>query len=179
MALIPVVQSKDATGRVAEIYKEIEQAFGYHPNALTIYSVSPHLLQQWWDSVRLYMTHPSIPYVPLLATITLITSQDNRCDYCLHLNEVFLSEQGKIPLDLINATKKNPEDNSYLSPKDKALFLFAVNASRTPKDITSTDISKLKEFGWTDSEIFDIVHYAARNVATDIVFNTFKIDRDV
>jgi uncharacterized peroxidase-related enzyme len=178
MALVPMVDQQNAEGLVKDLYGQIEKAFGYVPNALKIYSVSPRLLQHWWDSVRMYMEHPTIPYVPLLATVSLITAQDNKCSYCLNLNEVFLMEQGKVSRELISQTEADPDANSYLTPKDKALFLFAVKASRTPQAIAKQDIDALKNIGWSDTEIFDIVHYAARNVATDIVFNTFKIDRD-
>ena len=177
MTLITLVEPESAIGRTAEIYEEINKAFGYLPNALKMYSGSTHLLEQWWNSVALYMHHPTIPYIPLLATITVIVSQDNKCDYCLGLNEAFLMQQGGITADQLAVTTRNPE-NVYLLEKDKAMFLFAIAATRTPKNITLTDISALKKLGWTESEIFDVVHYAARNVATDIVFNTFKIDRD-
>lgn len=32
--------------------------------------------------------------------------------------------------------------------------------------------------GWTDSDLIDAVAHGARNTAVDILFNTFKIERD-
>ena len=43
----------------------------------------------------------------------------------------------------------------------------------------AADIDSLKLLGWAESDILDAVVHGARNMAADIVFNTFKIDNDL
>jgi hypothetical protein len=40
------------------------------------------------------------------------------------------------------------------------------------------DLDTLQEMGWRDSDILDAVNHATRMLATDIIFNTFKIENN-
>jgi hypothetical protein len=41
---------------------------------------------------------------------------------------------------------------------------------------TSKDVKQLKAAGWSEQDIFDAVAHGARSVATNIIFDAFKID---
>ena len=41
-----------------------------------------------------------------------------------------------------------------------------------------TGINHPRALGWSDRDVFDAVNHGARNIAADILFNTFKIDND-
>ena len=73
--------------------------------------------------------------------------------------------------------KRNPAD-SALSDQDKAMLLFVLKATKTPKAVNTGDLDALRAMGWTDRDILDAVNHGARNVAVDILFNTFKIEND-
>jgi hypothetical protein len=71
----------------------------------------------------------------------------------------------------------NPAD-APLPDKDKAMLLFVLKATQTPKTVEKSDLDQLRALGWSDGDIMDAVYHGARNVAVDIVFNAFKIDND-
>lgn len=47
-----------------------------------------------------------------------------------------------------------------------------------PHAVGALDLETLRHMGWTDSDLIDAVAHGARNTAVDILFNTFKIERD-
>ena len=74
-------------------------------------------------------------------------------------------------------TMQNPASAPF-SEKDKALLLYVLDALIAPKKLDAGRIAALHELGWSDAEILEAVHHAAQNVAEDMVFNTFRIERD-
>lgn len=176
MALISIPSHENVEPQVAAIYGQIEEAMGRVPNALRLYSVSPGLLEQQWAQIGYYRQHPSLGF-HLLALIRMLVSQDNQCAYCVGFNEAMLIQVGGLDAELVAAIKQDP-DEAPLSGKDKALLRFVLRATRDPLSIRADDVDELRGLGWTDSEMLDAVQHGARNVAVDVVFNTFKIDRD-
>jgi alkylhydroperoxidase family enzyme len=88
-----------------------------------------------------------------------------------------LMHMANVTPEQIAATKRDPQE-APLPEKEKAMLLLVLKATRTPKLVGKADLDKLRALGWNDGEIMDAVHHGARNVAADIVFNTFKIEND-
>lgn len=176
MSLLTTQDPKTATGVVAQQYAAITQAFGNVPNAFQLFSTSPTLLTQQWETISYYFTHPTLSGA-LLATIRMLVSQDNACSYCIGMNESLLINMYHQTPDAVAATKTNPEA-SPLNDKDKSMLLLVLKAVRTPQLIKKEDLNHVHAKGWSDKDIFDAVSHGARNVASDIIFNAFKIERD-
>lgn len=176
MPLIQIVSPSQAQGQVAEIYRQIESAFGRVPNAFQLYSSNPALLALQWSQVAYYQGHPSLSF-PLLASIRMLVSQHNQCDYCIDFNAALLMEHAGFTAEQITDAKWDPA-STPLPAKERAMLLFVLKATRSPLDVKSSDISILKEMGWTDGDILDAATHGARNMAADVVFNAFKIEKD-
>ena len=176
MSIISTVAPEQATGRVAEIYGQVEQAWGRVPNTFRLYSASPGTMDMQWQYVSYYFAHPTLSF-PLLAAIRMLVSQDNDCEYCIGMNEAMLIERAGFTAEQTAAAKSNPSALP-LPEKEVAMLLFVLKATREPKAVTANDLAALREQGWGDSDIFDAVNHGARNVAVDIVFNAFKIEND-
>ncbi len=176
MPLIQTVEPSQAQGQVAEVYRQSEAIMGRVPNAFQMYSVSPALLETQWQQTAYFMKHPTLSF-PLLALTRMLVSQDNRCDYCIDLNAAMLIERAGFSPEQLAAARRDPAE-APLDDRDKAMLLFVLKATRTPLEAGATDIDKLKALGWSESDILDAVVHGARNMAADIVFNTFKIERD-
>jgi uncharacterized peroxidase-related enzyme len=176
MSLIETVAPQQASGKVSALYQEVEQAFGRVPNAFQMYSGSPDLMAQQWAQIRYYMEHPALSF-PLLATIRMLVSQENECEYCVGYNEAMLIQRAGLSAEQVAAAKRNPAD-APLPDKEKAMLLFVLKATQTPKAVDKSDLDRLRGMGWRDGDILDAVHHGARNMAVDVVFNTFKIDND-
>ncbi len=176
MTIIQTVAPEQASGSVAQIYREVEQLFGRVPNAFRLMSNSPELLAQQWQQIRYYMQHPTLSF-PLLATIRMLVSQENECEYCIGMNASMLMHRAGQTPEQVAATRLNPAD-APLSDKDKALLLLVLKATKTPKAVTALDLDHLRQHGWQDGDILDAVQHGARNIAADVLFNTFKIEND-
>ncbi len=176
MPIIETVAPEQASGKVSETYREIEQALGLVPSAFRVYSSSPDLLAQQWEQIKYYSQHPTLSF-PLLATIRMLVSQENDCEYCVGMNEAMLIHRAGLAPEQVAAAKRNPAD-APLPEKDKAMLQFVLKATKTPKAVERSDLDQLREMGWKDGEIVDAVHHGARNMAVDVVFNTFKVDND-
>jgi uncharacterized peroxidase-related enzyme len=176
MSIISTVTPEQATGQVAEIYAQMQQAIGRVPNAFQLYSASPAVLENQWQNTGYYFRHPTLG-LPLLASIRMLVSLANDCEYCIGFNEALLIERaGFTPAQ--TAAAKRDAATTPLPEKDKAMLLFVLKATRTPKAVTAADVDALRHLGWTDRDVFDAVNHGARNVAVDILFNTFKIEND-
>lgn len=176
MSIISTVTLEQARGKVAEVYGKIQQMIGRVPNAFQLYSSSPVLLEQQMQQIAYYMQHPTLSF-PLLAMVRMLVSQHNDCQYCVGFNEGMLMQMAGLTPEQVAATRSNPAD-APLPDKDKAMLLFVLKATKTPKMVEKSDLDQLRALGWSDGDIMDAVYHGARNVAVDIVFNAFKIDND-
>lgn len=176
MSTISSIAPHDATGQVAQIYEQVQQALGLVPNAMKLYSASPDVLAMQWQHIGYYFQHPTLSF-PLLTSIRMLVSLDNDCAYCVGMNEGLLIERAAFTLEQTAAAKRDAADTP-LPEKDKAMLLFVLKATKTPTAITVGDVATLRGLGWNDRDIFDAVNHGARNVAADILFNTFKIEND-
>lgn len=176
MTLLAMQAPEDAVGPVAATYDAIRKTFGRIPNTFQLYSSSSALLAQQWEGVQYYMTHPTLG-MALLATIRMLVSQANDCAYCVGFNESLLVQRCGQTLEQVAATKKDPAA-SPLGARDKALLTFVLRAVATPHAVRAEDLDALRRLGWSDRDLLDAVAHGARNVAADILFSTFKIERD-
>lgn len=176
MSIIATTVPEQATGQVAEIYAQMQQAMGRVPNAMQLYSASPAMLAMQWQYLGYNFQHPTLGF-PLLATLRMLVSQDHECEYCIGFNEAMLIERAGFTAEQTAATKRDPAA-APLPAKDKAMLLFVLKATRTPKAVTPADLDAVRALGWSDRDIFDAVNHGARNIASDILFNTFKIEND-
>lgn len=176
MNMISTVLPEQANGSVAQVYGQIEQAFGRVPNGMRLFSSSPILLEQNWQQLGYYMQHPRLSF-PLLAFIRMLVSQQHECEYCIGMNESLLINMGGFAAEDVAAAKRNPA-NAPLPEKEKAMLLMVLKTVEMPKALDKTDLDRLRTLGWEDGDILDAVYHGARNVAADIMFNAFKIEKD-
>ncbi len=176
MTLLRTPAPTEATGRTAEIFQQAQNTFGHLSTAMQLYALSPAALDNQWQFIRYYMQHPTLSFA-LLAMIRLLVSQDNHCPYCITLNTRLLMERAGLSPEQLAASRDNP-DNAPLTEKERALLKLVLRATRNTGDIKAQDIDTLHALGWNDADILDAVLHGARNVAADIVFNTFQVTSD-
>lgn len=176
MNMISTVSPDQASGDVAQVYGQIEQAFGRVPNGMQLFSSSPVLLEQNWRQLGYYMQHPRLSF-PLLAFIRMLVSVRHECTYCIGMNESLLINRGGLSAEDVMAAKHNPSD-APLPEKEKAMLLAVLKTVEAPKALAKADLDQLRALGWEDGDILDAVYHGARNVAADIMFNAFKVEND-
>jgi len=176
MPLIETVTPEKASGPVADAYRDISKVFGRVPNAMQMFSASPALLSQQWGHMGYYLKHPALSF-PLLAAVRMLVSQENKCHYCIGMNGSLLINMAKWTPEQVAATKRDAMA-APLPEKEKAMLAFVLKTVAERKPVTRPEIDKLQKLGWSESDVFDAVAHGARNVAVDIIFNTFQIEND-
>ena len=176
MPLIDNVAPEKASGQVAEVYGDIAKVFGRVPNAMQMFSASPALLAQQWQSTGYYFTHAHLGR-PLLAAIRLLVSQENNCEYCIGFNAGMLINMAGWTPEQVSATKRDA-GAAPLNENDKALLQFVLKAVNRREASTRAEIDALVRLGWTQADLLDAVAHGARNVGVDIIFNAFQIEND-
>jgi alkylhydroperoxidase family enzyme len=175
MALIQTIPPEKAEGKLAELYKEVEQIFGMVPNNVRMLGVSPAILENQLQMVEHYMGHPALS-MPFLAMVRMLVSKACNSPYCQNLNSRLLTQAG-VSQDQIEAMRADPAQ-APLSEKEKALLLFVLKATGDLHSVVAKDMDHLRSLGWADVDIFEAVAHGARMVGTNIIFDTFKIDID-
>lgn len=176
MSILQTVTPETATGEVAEIYAQIQQAWGQVPTAIQAYSANPFLLKQQWEYYGSIMQHPTLT-MPLTTCIRMLVSQAGHCTYCIDMNAGMLINMAGWTHDQVAATRANYMD-SPLTSQEKSLLNLVLKMTRDSTSITPADMQAARDAGWSDSDILDAVNHGARMVAGDIIINGFKVERD-
>lgn len=176
MSILHTVTPESATGEVAEIYAQIQNAWGHIPTAIQAYSANPFLLKQQWEYYGSIMQHPTLTF-PLTACIRMLVSQAGNCGYCIDMNAGMLINMAGWTPEQVAATRANYLD-SPLSPQEKTLLGLVLKMTRDSTSVTPVDMQAARDAGWSDSDILDAVNHGARMVAGDIIINGFKVERD-
>ena len=174
MALIQTVPPEKAEGKLAELYAEVEQLFGMVPNNVQMLGVSPAILENQLQLIEHYMGHPSLS-TPFLAMVRMLVSKACRSPYCQSLNSGLLMKSG-FTKEQIAAMQADPAQ-APLDEKQKALLLFVLKACDNPHSVTAEDVDSLRSLGWSEVDMMDALAHGARMVGTNIIFDTFKIDK--
>ena len=83
MAAIKMVEEQDATGRVKEIYEEIQDTFGidFVPNLYRVMAPNPAYLEANWNKVKAVMIESEHLDRLTKEIIAVAVSAVNSCDY--------------------------------------------------------------------------------------------------
>jgi len=176
MPLIQTVAPEDATGVLAEYYAKIIAARGTVRNNARLYSASPELLRHQMDFIFHYTDHPALS-LPLLAAIRVMASSGESCDYCIDFNTGMLINMAGWTPEQVAAMRKNADD-APLAANEKAMLKLVLKAIHNAAGVTADDLDALRGLGWSDADILDAVNHGVRMLGTDILFNTFKIEKD-
>ncbi|MCI4406047.1 MAG: hypothetical protein JHC35_02025, partial [Sulfuricurvum sp.] len=113
--------------------------------------------------------------MPLLAAIRIMVSSGEECQFCIDYNTGMLINMAGWTFDQVTEMRKDPK-SANLPERETAMLLLAIKAIRNAHGVSANDLDTLREMGWSDSDILDAVNHATRMLATDIIFNTFKIE---
>jgi len=176
MSLLTIPTMQSAQGEVKEIFDEIEKMFGRVPNGIRQWSVSPNALKKQWESIKLRLSE-DVQTQKLHTIVRYLVSGENECEYCIGFNGAMLMNMFGMSLDKLERLRKDPS-SAPLDEKNKALLLFALQATKTPDEVNADHISGLKSIGISETQMFDIVHAASHMYVVNTLFRTFKVEQD-
>jgi alkylhydroperoxidase family enzyme len=175
MSLLRTIEPENANGVVADIYDNASNVFKKVPNVIKFYSVNPHWQTKLMEYLGYYSQHPKYSVI-LTAYIRLLVSVQLKCEYCIKFNSAILIHEGVKHTDLLTAMD-NPE-NVELPDNEKAILLYALKVVADPHNRTENEVNELRNLGWDDSEIFDLVYHATNHSGFVKLLDAFKVEVD-
>ncbi len=91
----------------------------------------------------------------------MVVSQQNDCRYCAVVHTNALQTMG-VPEEIIKSATNDPEMES-VPPAQRAALRFAIKAAKTPRAIDASDYAALREAGYSEGEVMELVMLAAAN----------------
>jgi uncharacterized peroxidase-related enzyme len=140
----------------------VEKQLGGVPNLFRLVALSPAALQGF---LGLNGALGKALDVRTRERIALAVAEINGCDYCLSAHSYLSLNLAKIDAAEIALNRKGASSDA----KANAAVAFAAKITRSRGKIADADIQAVREAGFTDAQIVEIVAVVAENVFTNFV----------
>jgi len=159
-------------GDVAEWYQRQRDAWGYLPNYAAAFATRPEVAEAW-NTLNNAIRRPMERRRYELATIA--AARAYRSTYCMAAHSKFLRDEcGDEPTmrAIADPTGAN------LDAADRAVVDFATQVAQDASAITADDLQQLRDHGFDDSEIVDVVLAAAARAFFTKVLDALGVEAD-
>ncbi len=171
MSRLTIPNRYDAPEASRPILDAVEKQLGVVPNMFRLIATSPAALQGFvGNNGALARTLD----VKTRERIALAVAQVNGCDYCLSAHSYLGQNLAKITSEEIALNRKGKSGD----PKADAAVRFAAKVVRERGQMDDADIKAVRDAGFSDGQIIEIVAVAAENVFTNLLNNVAQTDID-
>lgn len=141
---------------------QIQGAFGMTPNMFKAVSNSPAALQSMWASFA--ALGKGRLGAKLGEQIAVAIANSNRCEYCLAAHTVLGQSAGASAEEMQAAQRGQAADL-----KTAAVLTFALKVVKQRAQVEAGDVHGLRELGFDDELIVEIMAHVALNVYTNYI----------
>ena len=162
---------------LSETFEKIKTALNapFTPNFFRVWAVSPVSLEGIWPVMRNILTSGKVGR-QLKEMIFVAISSLKECHYCEAAHHAFCLSIGITPEqidDLINIYTCKTAD-----PKEVAAIEYAVKLARDSNSGTQEDFDNLKNLGFSDEEVMEIIAMSGMAVFYNHLANATQINID-
>ena len=150
---LQTVAEEDATGAIAEVYAKEKEGVGFVPEAARCLSTRPDmpaLFDAFFDGIKGGFSLGGREW----CLITFLAATHLRSTYCAQVYSKRLLALGESK-DMLLAIRRNYR-TAGLTARDMAMLAYAEKVTVAADQVTQADIDRLRTFGFTDRNIFDI-----------------------
>jgi uncharacterized peroxidase-related enzyme len=150
---LQTVAEEDATGAIAKVYAKEKAGVGFVPEAARCLSTRPDaplLFDTFFDGIKADFSLGAREW----CLITFVAATCLRSTYCaqVYSNRMLALGESKETLLAVRRDYRK----AGLSDKDVAMLGYAEKVTVAADQVTQADIDRLRAFGFTDRNIFDI-----------------------
>jgi len=158
------------------VYEEFyrRMSFPSPPNFIMTQGHSSTVVRGTWEVVRNTLVTGHLPRWQKEMMFVAI-SKDRNCRYCTAAHIACCRMLG-VKTDLIECLVRNVDDLADL--KLREMIRFAVKCSRDPQSVTKHDHDSLRQQGFMQSEIMEIIAMAAFAVYANIIADATAMEPD-
>ena len=144
---------------------------GFTPNMMATFAHSPIAFNAW--ASLLGSLSKSLD-VKTRDSIGLAVSEVNGCNYCLTVHSFTAEHMAKLPVDEIILARKG---HAYDAKRDAAVQ-FARKVIHTRGQVSDTDLKSVRDAGYSEANIIEIVTLVAMYSMTNFFNNVFDPEKD-
>ena len=154
MPYVNEIEETQADARLRDIYRGIEQNFGFLPNYFKAIGALPDAIEAQLRLNAAIMEDGALTKIQK-EQIGLVVSGITSSSYCIFVHMELLRRFG---VEKSIARKLTTDyDNAAVDAKLKVLFHFADKLTRKPQEIEDADIEAVKKTGWDDAAVRETV----------------------
>ncbi|MCS6825613.1 MAG: peroxidase-related enzyme [Caldilinea sp.] len=141
------------------LFEKARANVGFLPNVFAAYAMRPEHMVRWIKHFNIILRGASGLSPAEREMIGVVVSAENRCLYCLvgHGAELRRLTGDPIFADQLSYDYRR----APLDERTRAMLDYAVKITRSPVECTQADIEHLRNLGFSDCDIFDIIETAA------------------
>nr|WP_294944580.1 carboxymuconolactone decarboxylase family protein [uncultured Mucilaginibacter sp.] len=162
MNQIKALTDEEVTPESRATFETLKTKIGKVPNMYRVMANSTAVLESYF-SFNMQLNKGKIG-AKLAEKIALAVAEHNNCSYCLSAHTYFGSKVGLTPSEMMEA--RTLASGNF---KDQACYNFIRKSLQNPQGISPADKTELKEAGFTDGEVLEIIANIARNIFTNYV----------
>lgn len=156
---LPVPPEAALDPATRDYFARCRAKIGFVPNVFRAYTVRPERFRKYQGYRNDLMRAESGLSEAEREMIAVVVSSANRCHYCLVAHGAVLRQLLAAPAlaDTIALNYRSAD----LSPRHRAMLDFAWKLTLTPNEVGEADRQHLREAGFAEADIFDVVEVAA------------------
>ena len=144
---------------------------GFTPNMMATFAASPIAFNAW---ATLLGSLSRALDVKTRDSIGLAVSEVNGCNYCLTVHSFTAAHMAKLSADEIILARKGHATD----PKRDAAVQFARKVIETRGQVGDADLKAVRDAGYTDANVMEIVALVAMYSLTNFFNNVFDPEKD-
>ncbi len=172
MTRLKALSPDEATGKAKELFNGVQSKLGMVPNMMRTMGNSPAVLEAYLN-LSGALGHGTLG-AKTGELIALAVAESNACDYCLSAHS-FIGEK-LVGIDA-SALAEAREGNSKNAKIDAALK-FAQELVSKRGAVHNADVKAVKDAGYSDGEVGEIVAHVALNIFTNYLNITAQTEID-
>lgn len=150
---------------------KVEKMLGFVPNLHRLMAISPPALTGWAGFMGSLSTTLDIK---ARDGIALAVSEADGCNYCLAAHSYIASNLAKMDADEIAINREGKSSD----PKRQAAIRFAKRLIETAGKVSDEEFAAVRNAGWSDANIIEIVALTAQFLLTNFVNNAVQTPID-
>ena len=171
MSRVPLIDPQSTSADRRALLQPIHAAFGATPNMFRAVANSPAALQSMWAAFGA-LGGGSIP-AKLGEQIAVAVADRNGCAYCLAAHTALGRKAGASAEQLHQAQAGQSDD-----PPTAAALRFATALVDKRGQVDDSDVQALRQAGFSDEAIVEILAHVALNLFTNYVNLAFAVPLD-
>jgi uncharacterized peroxidase-related enzyme len=162
MNRVPLIDRSNTSADRKALLDEIHAAFGATPNMFRAVANSPAALKSMWGSFG--ALGGGTLGARLGEQIAVAVADRNACAYCLAAHTLLGQKAGASAEEMAAAQRGEASD-----PKTQAALRFALKMVADRAQVSSADVQALRDAGFNDEGVVEIVAHVALNLFTNYV----------